>query len=57
MNHDVGQRTGASIRRVREVDVGESGIRWGQFLRVKIDINLKKMMARGRTTSLLGNKT
>ncbi|XP_041009439.1 uncharacterized protein LOC121253498 [Juglans microcarpa x Juglans regia] len=49
MNRDTGERIGRSIGRVLEVDVDEKESGWGQFLRVKVEIDLKKPLARGRT--------
>lgn len=47
---------GAFIGRVKEVDVSGEGIEWGSHLRVKIELDLRKAIARGRTVNLEGNK-
>lgn len=56
MTRETGIQIGATIGIVIEFDVHEDGIGWGNYLRVKIEIDLRKMIARGRTINLLGNK-
>ncbi|XP_042941294.1 uncharacterized protein LOC122275977 [Carya illinoinensis] len=56
MNLEVGTQIGKTIGNVKEVDVREDGIGWGRYLRVKIELDLRKSIARGRTANVLGSK-
>ncbi|XP_042990316.1 uncharacterized protein LOC122317333 [Carya illinoinensis] len=56
MKSEIGKKIGESIGRVQEVDVREGGSEWGGVLRVKVELNLKKAVARGRTMDVLGKK-
>lgn len=47
---------GNTIGMVEEVDVNEDDIGWGQGLRVKVNLDLKKPVARGRTVTIKGSK-
>lgn len=42
--------------KVMEVEVLDDGVGWGQFLRVRIEIPLHKVIARGRIIKLNGNR-
>lgn len=57
MLRECGERLGSSLGVVEEVEVDEDDVGWGRFLRVKILLNLKKPLARGRTITLQGLKT
>ncbi|XP_059436749.1 uncharacterized protein LOC132169801 [Corylus avellana] len=48
MCKEVGFQIGASVGSVEEVDTDEQDIGWGEYLRVKIRIDLKKPLSRGR---------
>jgi hypothetical protein len=48
MGKDVGKKLGASVRIVEDVDVLDEEAGWGEFLHVKIRIDLQKPLARGR---------
>jgi hypothetical protein len=48
MVRDVGFKLGASVGQVEEVDTDKDGVGWGEFLRVKIKIDLYKPLIRGR---------
>jgi hypothetical protein len=54
MSKEIGQKIGASVGVVEDVDVldGEAG--WGEFLRVRISLDLAKPLARGRLLHLQG---
>lgn len=39
---------------MKAVDTGKDGIGWGQFLRVKIVVDLSKPLARGRMLKVQG---
>ncbi|XP_041019827.1 uncharacterized protein LOC121261463 [Juglans microcarpa x Juglans regia] len=47
---------GGTIGKVEEVDTKEDGVGWGKFLRVCINIELMKPLARGRTITMKGEK-
>jgi hypothetical protein len=48
MGKDVGKKLGASVRIVEDVDVLDEEAGWGEFLHVKIRIDLHKPLARGQ---------
>jgi hypothetical protein len=47
MGREVGLKLGAFVGQVEEVDTEKDGVRWGEFLRVKINIDLYKPLSRG----------
>lgn len=53
MNKNKGEIVGGTIGRVIEIDTGDHGIGWGLFLRVLIEIDIHKPLARGRTINLM----
>lgn len=56
MTRQTGVLIGSSVGNVSEVDALEDDVRWGNYLRVKIDMDLRKVIARGRTVNLEGRK-
>lgn len=54
MSQAVGATIGATVRVVEEVDTDDEGIGWGEFLRVRIRMDLSKPLARGRSLKLFG---
>lgn len=54
MCKDVGFQIGASLGTVEEVDTDEEGIGWGEYLRVRIRINVRKPLLRGKTIKVEG---
>jgi hypothetical protein len=48
MSKAVGQQLGTTVGEVLEVDTNDDGMGWGEFLIVRIKINVKKPLARGR---------
>jgi hypothetical protein len=52
MSREMGQRIGASMGVVEEVDVDEAGVGWGEFLRVRIVLDVTKPLLRGRFLKL-----
>lgn len=55
MNKECGEKLGSTIGMVEEVEVDED-VGWGSSLRVKILLDLKKPLARGRTITMHGVK-
>lgn len=54
MSKAMGLRIGASGGQVEEVDVDEEGVGWGEYLRVRIMLDLSKPLSRGRRLKLKG---
>lgn len=54
MNSDIGTMIGSFIGQVEEVETDEDGVGWGQFLRVKIRVDLTKPLMRGRRLKVQG---
>jgi hypothetical protein len=54
MGAEIGKRIGASVGVVEAVDTDAEGIGWGEFLRMKILIDLSKPLPRGRKINLQG---
>jgi hypothetical protein len=48
MTKEIGIKIGSSVGEVEEVDVLEEGVEWGEFLRVRVVLDLTKPLARGR---------
>jgi hypothetical protein len=48
MGRQVGLRLGSSVGTVDEIDTDKEGIGWGEFLRVKISLDISKPLLRGR---------
>jgi hypothetical protein len=48
MGRDVGFQVGSTVGEVEDIDVLDDGVGWGEYLRVKIRIDLSKPLARGR---------
>jgi hypothetical protein len=57
MNLTVGHQIGSSMGKVEEVDVDDGGMGWGEFLRVKITLDLQKPLMRGRMLKINGSTT
>lgn len=54
MGTAVGSKIGASMGEVEEVETDEVEVGWGEFLRVRIKMDLAKPLARGRVLKLKG---
>jgi hypothetical protein len=48
MGRQVGLRLGSSMGIVEEIDTDKEGIGWGEFLRVKVSLDISKPLPRGR---------
>jgi hypothetical protein len=57
MGKSTGEKIGASVGVVEEVDVWEDAAGWGEYLRVKVSIDLSSPLARGRMLHLQGRST
>jgi hypothetical protein len=57
MGREVGLKLGASVGQVEEIDTDKDGVGWGEFLRVKIKIDLYKPLIRGRMLKFDGKST
>jgi hypothetical protein len=55
MSAEIGRRIGASVGQVKAVDTDSKGIGWGEFLRVKIQVDITKPLPRGRKINIEGN--
>jgi hypothetical protein len=54
MGKEVVLKIGASVGKVEDVDIIDDEVGWGEYLRVKILLDLSKPLARGRQLHLLG---
>jgi hypothetical protein len=48
MDREMGVKLGSNAGTIEEVDTNEEGIRWGEYLRVRIRINIQKPLVRGK---------
>lgn len=56
MNLCYGNIIGEKIGKVLEVDVDDDDTRWGEFLRIQVEVNLFKPLTRGRAMEYNGKK-
>jgi hypothetical protein len=54
MGREIGRKIEASVGEVVAVDTDARGMGWGEFLRVKILLNLAKPPQRGRKINIKG---
>ena len=47
MGREVGMQVGSTVGEVEDIDILDDGVGWGEYLRVKIRIDLSKPLARG----------
>lgn len=57
MGRDLGFKIGSSVGKVEEVNTDKNGIGWGEYLRVKILIDLSQPLPRGRKLKFEGEST
>lgn len=55
MGKEIGYQIGASVGEVEDVDVAEDGVGWGEYLRVRILLDLSKPLSRGRMLKFQDN--
>jgi hypothetical protein len=48
MTREVGEKIGAAMGRLIEVDVPPDGMGWGRFLRIRVEVEILKPLMRGR---------
>lgn len=53
---ETGQAIGSKVGEVMAVDVSESGIHWGKYLRVRVKIDVTKKLVRGKKVMIEGGK-
>lgn len=56
MNCKMGEQIGQSIGRVVEVEGQEDEMAWSRFLRVRVEYDQTKALARGRTVTYEGKQ-
>lgn len=56
MNAKIGSQIGNSIGEVKNCEVQVDDTRWGKVLRMFIEIDLTKLLPRGHSLNLKGNK-
>ncbi|XP_059458392.1 uncharacterized protein LOC132187987 [Corylus avellana] len=54
MSKRIGEKIGASLGKLMEVDVAEEGVGWGQCLQIRVVLYLTKPLDRGRALNLPG---
>jgi hypothetical protein len=52
MGKDVGHKIGATVGQVDEVDILDDEVGWGEYLQVRIVLEITKPLARGRMLHL-----
>lgn len=57
MCETIGVQIGSSMGQVEEVEMDEDGVGWGEYLRVRICLDLSKPLARGRVLKFNGEST
>jgi hypothetical protein len=57
MGREVGRKIGSTVGIVEEIDTDADGVGWGEYLRVRISIDLSKPLSRGRMLKLQGEST
>ncbi|XP_042962494.1 uncharacterized protein LOC122296766 [Carya illinoinensis] len=57
MNIDVGQQIGNSIGKCLEVQADTRGICWGEFIRMKVELDITKPIQRGLFLTIEGKKS
>jgi hypothetical protein len=57
MNETMGVKIGCSVGEVEEVETDVDGIGWGEYLRVRIRLDIMKPLARGRVLKLNGESS
>ena len=53
---ETGKAIGASLGKVMEVDVADTGVQWGRYLRVRVEVDVTRKLIRGRKINLEGEE-
>ena len=53
---ETGWEIGSKLGEVMEVDVAESGVQWGRYLRVKVKMDVTKKLVRGKKIAIEGRE-
>lgn len=56
MTREGGVHIGSSLGKILDVEVPNDGVGWGQFLRIRVEIQLHKTLARGRLVKVNGRQ-
>jgi hypothetical protein len=56
MNKGIGTKIGESLRELEDVDVARDGSGWGRSLRLRVNIDLRNPLERGRSLSMGGKE-
>ena len=48
---------GSKLGSVMEVDVADSGVQWGKYLRVRVKVDITKNLARGKKVTIKGGES
>ena len=54
MKKECGRQIGSVVGKVLDVVTSEDGCGWGQYLRIRVEVDLKKVLVRGRLISVKG---
>ena len=57
MTKEIGWTIGSKLGEVMEVDVSDSGVHWGRFLRVRVRIDVTKRLVRGKKITIEGGES
>lgn len=53
---ETGRVIGTSLGEVMDVDVSESGVKWGKYLRVRVLLDVTKKLVRGKRIVIEGGE-
>jgi len=57
MSKTMGVQIGSSVGQVEEVETDEDGVGWGEYLRVRVSLDLSTPFVRGRLLNVNGENT
>lgn len=57
MTYEGGDLVGSTLGEVMTVDVDEEGLGWGKYLWVRVNLDITKPLARGRTIRVEGKQS
>nr|POE50609.1 hypothetical protein CFP56_00069 [Quercus suber] len=53
---ETGSAIGSTLGEVLEVDVADSGVQWGKYLRVRVRVDVTKKLVRGKKVAIEGEE-